>query len=264
MTTAERFLIANWKMNLPAEGIEAYSNAVTARAGDSPEIQIVLAPPFPYISRVALAVAVSGTKVAVAGQNCSQERSGAFTGEVAASMLRDAGASFVIVGHSERRLIMSELNEMVGRKAAMAIANGLTPVICIGEEWPTREAGDAAAFLAKQLEGAWSQPLAGAPRLIVAYEPVWAIGTGRNASPPDVAQTVAGIRSSIRRLWAGVDADGIAILYGGSVTPDNVEELWSEGRVDGFLVGGASLDSGRFLKLLEAITPRQARSAGRS
>ncbi len=243
----KRYLIANWKMNLPPEGLETYMRVVgTAPVAD---ILMVVAPPFPYI---AAAHGLRHGHVAVGAQNCADQPSGAFTGEVSPGMLRGLGAIYAVVGHSERRTVYGESDALISRKLALAIATGLTPVLCIGEDLKVREAGHAARFLADQVKAVTSPALESAD-VIVAYEPIWAIGTGRNASGAMCAETTAEIRDAIGRFWPARHAGG-SLLYGGSVTPDNVADLVSNGHIDGFLVGGASLDSARFLAIHRAMT----------
>jgi triosephosphate isomerase len=235
-----RYLIANWKMNIPPEGIASFLDAMQ-------DADAVIAPPFVYLKDVAAKFANAGA------QNCAGQKSGAFTGEVSADMLRDCGARFVIVGHSERRTIYGEDDALIARKLALVIDAGLTPVLCIGENEQQRERGHAGSFCANQIRAAAVSQLANATEVIVAYEPIWAIGTGRNATGPMVAEIVAEIRDALDRCWPDGLAKRVPILYGGSVTPDNVDDLITHGRIDGFLVGGASLDSKKFLALAEAM-----------
>ena len=234
-----RYLIANWKMNLPPEGVGPYLDAF---ASDGPSnARIVIAPPFPYLKDV---VARCGS-ASVAAQNCSDHESGAFTGEVAPSMLKDCGVTYVILGHSERRNLFHEADAVVARKLALAIENGLTPVLCIGEDLKVRDAGHVARFLAEQIKATAIPQLEQAQQIVVAYEPVWAIGTGRNASGEMVAETLYDIRHALERFWPE-KWGRLPILYGGSVTPENVGDLVANGNIDGFLVGGASLGSAKF------------------
>jgi triosephosphate isomerase len=241
-----RYLIANWKMNVPPEGIASFLDAVK-------DANVLIAPPFVYLKDVAARFANAGA------QNCADQKSGAFTGEVSAEMLRDCGARFVIVGHSERRTIYGEDDALIARKLGMAIDSGLTSVLCIGENEQQRERGHAANHCASQIRAAAVPQLANAAEVIVAYEPIWAIGTGRNATGAMVAEIVGEIRDALDRCWPEDLAQRAPILYGGSVTPDNVDDLIAHGGIDGFLVGGASLDSKRFLALAEAMKrlPRQ-------
>ena len=237
-----RYLIANWKMNVPPEGIEAYFHAI-ADAGDDP--RLVVAPPFVFVDD-AVHVAKG---VAVGAQNCGDYASGAFTGDVSATMLRDVGAKFVIIGHSERRTHFHETDAMIARKLALVIQTGLTPVLCIGEDLRVRDAGHVSRFLADQLRAVAVAELDAAKEIIIAYEPIWAIGTGRNATGRQIAETVDDIRESLGRSWPSRFAESVPILYGGSVTRDNARDLATNGRIDGFLVGGASLESARFLAI---------------
>jgi len=241
-----RYAVANWKMNLPPEGIEPYMRALeNAPAG----AKLVVAPPFVYVDDVARIA----RNVAVAAQNCGDRASGAFTGEVSAKMLRDVGVTFVIVGHSERRNVYQEDDALVARRFAMAIDHGLTPVLCIGEDLRTRDAGEVTRFLADQIHAVVSESLDRAQELVLAYEPIWAIGTGRNATGAMCAETVATIRASVRYSWPARLHD-VPVLYGGSVTPENVDDLVTNGGIDGFLVGGASLDSTKFLAIHSALS----------
>jgi triosephosphate isomerase len=186
--------------------------------------------------------------VAVAAQNCSDHPSGAFTGEVSPAMLRACGAEYVILGHSERRTLFHENDALIAGKLTLAIASGLTPVLCIGEDLRVRDSGGVARFLADQIKTAGVETLEAAREIVVAYEPIWAIGTGRNASGEMVAETLVEIRQALERFWPARFAKA-PILYGGSVTPDNVADLFVHGTIDGFLVGGASLDARKFLAI---------------
>ncbi|HEX8168916.1 MAG TPA: triose-phosphate isomerase [Thermoanaerobaculia bacterium] len=239
---ARRILIANWKMNLPPEGIDAYM--ATIAACNPRETTTIVAPPFPFLRIVDACASGLG----VAAQNCSDRPSGAFTGEVSPAMLRACGAEYVILGHSERRNLFHENDALIARKLSLAIETGLRPILCIGEPLEVRDLGKVATFLADQIKVAAVDALASADEVIIAYEPVWAIGTGRNASGEMVAETVADIRGALSRFWPEKLANA-PILYGGSVTPENVDELVARGTIDGFLVGGACLDSRKFLAI---------------
>jgi triosephosphate isomerase len=243
-----RYVIANWKLNLPPEGLDQYLAALGN--ADTTKANLCVAPPFVYIERAAAKVP---KHVAVGAQNVADRANGAFTGEVSATMLKDAGATFAIIGHSERRNVYGETDAMVAMRLAMCIEGGLTPVLCIGEDLATREEGRAAAHLANQIRAVVTEQLQKAGEIVVAYEPVWAIGTGRNATGLMCAETVKHIREAIARHWV---RENIPILYGGSVTPENVDELVGEGAIDGFLVGGASLDSKKFLRIHGAMGGR--------
>lgn len=234
-----RYLIANWKMNLPPEGVETYMAVVCG--ADPRDVTMIVAPPFPFLRQVVKAGGLS-----VAAQNCSDQASGAFTGEVSPQMVRECGADYVILGHSERRNLFHESDALIARKLTLAVETGLTPVLCIGEDLRVRESGQVARFLADQVKVTAVEALDGAEEVVLAYEPVWAIGTGRNATGRMVAETVEEIRAALSRFWPARLAR-MPILYGGSVTPENVPDLVSNGGIDGFLVGGASLDSRKFL-----------------
>jgi triosephosphate isomerase len=235
-----RTLIANWKMNLPPEGVEQY--LATVSGADPRDIDIIIAPPFPFLRHVVRC----GEGIGVAGQNCSDHASGAFTGEVSPRMLRECGVDAVILGHSERRHLFHETDALIARKLSLAIETGLTPILCIGEDLQVRDAGHVARFLADQIKATAVEELEKVREIVIAYEPVWAIGTGRNASGEMVAETLVDIRHALERFWP---SRPVPILYGGSVTPDNVDDLVANGTIDGFLVGGASLDARKFLAI---------------
>jgi triosephosphate isomerase (TIM) len=235
-----RYLIANWKMNMPPEGVEQY--LATVSAADPRDIDILIAPPFPFLRHVVK----HGEGLGVAGQNCSDQASGAYTGEVSPRMLRECGVDAVILGHSERRQLFHENDALIARKLSLAIETGLMPILCIGEDLQVRELGQVARFLADQIKVAAVDALENAREIVIAYEPIWAIGTGRNASGEMVAETLVEIRAALERFWP---ARPYPIVYGGSVTPENVEDLVANGTIDGFLVGGASLDSRKFLAI---------------
>jgi triosephosphate isomerase len=235
-------------MNLPPAGIDAYADALDG--GTDGAAVLVIAPPYPYIERVARRLRDG---IGVAGQNCADHEKGAFTGEVAPSMIRDSGARYVILGHSERRTLYGESDGLIARKLALALGTGLTPVLCIGEDLRARDGGKVATVLADQIRAAAAAGLDGVTGVIIAYEPVWAIGTGRNASGAMVSETLGHIREALGRFWPAGFATEAPILYGGSVTPENVADLVASGGVDGFLVGGASLDAGKFMAIHRAL-----------
>lgn len=234
-------------MNVPPEGIGAYLDALGGAAGGA---ALVVAPPFVYIRDV---IARAPRNVGVGAQNCGDQKSGAFTGEVSAAMLRDVGAASVIIGHSERRGLYGDTDAIVARKLALAIEAGLTPVLCIGEDQRVRDAGRATPFVSEQIKAVAIPELEKAGEVILAYEPIWAIGTGRNATGEMVAEMVGAIRDALGRFWPAPFAGAAPVLYGGSVTPENIGDLGARGNVDGYLVGGASLDSKRFLSIYEGL-----------
>ena len=236
-----RYAIANWKMNLPPCGLDVYFQQLKPWVKST----VVIAPPFPYLKDVR-------GRASLAGQNCADQPSGAFTGEVSAQMLRDCGAAFVIIGHSERRGIFGETDAIVARKLAMAIEAGLTPILCVGEPQKIRDAGEAETFVSNQIKTAAVTQLESAGEIVIAYEPVWAIGTGRNATGEMVEEMVGHIREALSLHWPSPRFASSPILYGGSVTPENIDDLCENGRVDGFLVGGASLDPVKFSVICDA------------
>jgi len=227
----------------------SYVNDLRALARDLNGVDIVIAPPFTAIHAVADALRNSG--IATAGQDCFWEKDGAFTGAVSAPMLKDAGAELVILGHSERRRVFGDTDADVTRKIHAAYAAGLDPIACIGETLEEREAGRTFEVLDTQLkaciEGVSAERFA---KMVIAYEPVWAIGTGRNATPEQAQDAHAHIRGRLR-AWLGAEAAaGCQILYGGSVKPDNARGILQQPDVDGALVGGASLDVGGFYEIV--------------
>jgi triosephosphate isomerase len=213
-----------------------------------------VAPPFPSIH--AAAESLRGSNIAVAAQNLHWEREGAFTGEVSAPMIQEAGAELVIIGHSERRTLFGETDAAVNRKIGAAFASALTPIVCVGETLDQREQNETLDVLDRQiksgLDGVTSEQLA---RLVLAYEPVWAIGTGRNATPAQAGEAHRHIRQRLRQ-WFGVDAaDRCRVIYGGSVKPENIRDLVGQPDVDGALVGGASLDVKGFFDIVSRSRP---------
>ena len=245
--------VANWKMHKTLGETLAYVREFGAIAKNITGVEIVLAPPFTAIA--AAAEAVTRTHFGIAAQDVYFEREGAFTGEVSASMIKDAGATHVIIGHSERRRLFGETDGSVNRKLRAAITAGLTAIACIGETLEERETGATLAVLDRQiragLDGVSGDEIAA---LIVAYEPVWAIGTGRNATAAEAADAHAHIRARLRQWFGGAPADRCRILYGGSVKPENIRELAGLEDVDGALVGGASLEPRTFFEIVSRAT----------
>jgi triosephosphate isomerase len=245
-----RALIAgNWKMNGLAKDAKSLAAALKEKTeGAQLDCDLLVCPPFPYLGQVAQELA--GCRISLGGQDCHAAGSGAHTGDTAAQMLRDVGCSYVIVGHSERRSGHGETDTQVRAKAEAAQAAGLVPIVCVGETEKERNAEQTMTVIARQVKGSVPAGM-DAGRLVVAYEPVWAIGTGRTATPADVAR----VHGEIRRLLVGLVGEGserVRILYGGSVKPDNAAELLSQANVDGALVGGASLDAESFWAIAEA------------
>jgi triosephosphate isomerase (TIM) len=242
-------LAANWKMYKTAREAVAFLREFSALAKSVSQVEIVVAPPFTSIA--AAAEVARNTSISIAAQDVFFEREGAFTGEVSASMIKDAGATHAIVGHSERRRLFGDTDEWVNRKARAAVAAELTPIVCIGETLMERERGETLAVLDRQiragLDGFSGEQIAA---LVIAYEPVWAIGTGKNATPAEADEAHRHIRGRLRQWFGGGAADQCRILYGGSVKPDNIRELSGLADVDGALVGGASLEVRSFFEIV--------------
>jgi triosephosphate isomerase len=243
------FIAANWKMYKTVHEAVAFVKEFRTLVKDVHDAEIVVAPPFTAVR--AVADAAHASVVGVAGQDAYWEREGAFTGEVSATMLKEAGAEYVIIGHSERRRLFAETDQTVNRKLIAAVAAQLTPIACIGETLDERERGETLTVLDRQIkEGLDSLSADQIAGLVIAYEPVWAIGTGRNATPEQAGEAHAHIRSRLRQWFGGPAADQCHIIYGGSVKPDNIRELSSLEDVDGALVGGASLDVRGFFEIV--------------
>ncbi|KAB0671049.1 triose-phosphate isomerase [Oryzomonas sagensis] len=238
-------IAGNWKLFKTIGEATGMVNALKPLVAAAKGTEIVVAPPFTALSRVADALA--GSNVHLAAQDCYWEEEGAFTGEVAPKMLRDAGCSHVIIGHSERRQYFGETDATVNKKVKAAINAGLTAIVCVGETLAEREANKTFAVIESQvLGGLEGLPPEALSRVIIAYEPVWAIGTGKTASDAQAQEVHAFIRSLMARCFGQVSADGMRILYGGSVKPDNVRGLMAQPDIDGALVGGASLKAESF------------------
>ena len=243
------FIAANWKMHKTVIEATAYAGAFRERVAQVRDAQVVVAPPFTALH--AVAAALEGSRVGVAGQNLHAEPQGAFTGEVSAGMLREAGAAYVIIGHSERRQLFGETDATVNAKLHAALGAGLVPIVCVGETLAERESGRMFQVLNRQVaDGLAAADAAQSGSIVVAYEPVWAIGTGRNATPPQAQEAHAHIRQRIARaLGDGIAAD-CRVIYGGSVKPGNAAALAAEPDVDGALVGGAGLDPDSFAEIV--------------
>lgn len=242
-------IAGNWKMHKTVAEAVKYIEELRALVSDIDDVDVIAAPTFTALH--AVSVAARGSRIRIAAQDVYWERQGAFTGEVSAEMLREAGADSVIIGHSERRTLFGDTDLAVNRKTAAAFGAGLLPIVCIGETLDQRERGETFTVLDRQikegLDGFLGEQVG---KLVVAYEPVWAIGTGRNATPAQASEAHGHIRSRLRQ-WFGVDAaDACRILYGGSVKPENAGEIVAQPDVDGALVGGASLDPKGFSEIV--------------
>ncbi len=244
------FIAGNWKMNLDRKGALALVATLRERFGQRSDIDCAVCPPFVYLRDVVDALA--GSPIQVGGQNCGDQKSGAFTGEVSAAMLLDVGATFAIVGHSERRHVYGEGDALINRRALAALAEGLGVILCVGETLAEREGGRTEKVVGAQLKNGLAGVDARALRSVtIAYEPVWAIGTGHNATPAQAGAVHSYLRGVLAGLYTESVAESVRIQYGGSVKPDNVKELMAVPEVDGCLVGGASLKAETFLPLLE-------------
>jgi len=241
-------IAGNWKMHGTRPEAVALTKGVAAAVGTLRDREVLVAPPFTALETVARAVA--GTSLLLGAQNLHWESKGAFTGEVSASMLRDAGCTHVIIGHSERRQFFGETDETVGKKVHAARAAGLVAIMCVGETLAEREAGATLAVIDRQLRhGLPGVDAAAISTLVIAYEPVWAIGTGRVATPEQAQEVHAFIRRTLGDITDIEAAARCRILYGGSVKPDNVDELMRKADIDGALVGGASLQVESFVRI---------------
>ena len=249
-------LAANWKMYKTVGEALEFVEAFLPHAGETESVEVVLAPPFTALEAVARALA--GTRIKFAAQNVAAHEEGAFTGEVAPRMLADLGCSYTIVGHSERRKLFGESDEVIARKAELLLAHGVRPIVCVGETLSQRELGQTFEVVGAQLEASLDRvPPQRAEELVIAYEPVWAIGTGKTATPA-LAQEVHGfIRERLAKAF-GEAAAQMRIQYGGSVKPENVYALMAEQDIDGALVGGACLDPMSFSRIVRVDRPEES------
>lgn len=255
MATRRPLLAGNWKMHGTRSETERLLSALTQALGgiDPAQREIVVAPPFSALETAARLLA--GTPIRLAAQNLHWEPHGAFTGEVSGPMLKEAGCAYVILGHSERRQYFAETDESVARKVRAAQRDGLLPIVCVGESLEERESGATLAVIDRQIRGAlYDQDLDQAPAvltdLVIAYEPIWAIGTGHSATPDQAQEVHAAIRATLSSLTSPATADTTRLLYGGSVKPDTVDDLMAQPDIDGALVGGASLQADSFARIV--------------
>ena len=241
-------IAGNWKMHKSRDEARALSRAIREGSGDLTRREVVIAPPFTALA--AVADEIHGSGIVLAAQNAHWEDKGAFTGEISLPMLKDAGCGMVILGHSERRQYFGETDELVNRKVRAVLNAGLQPIICIGETLAERESGKHEITVSKQLDGGLDgltdEDLL---RIIFAYEPVWAIGTGRTASPETAQEMHGYIRGRLLEKF-GKNAETVRVLYGGSVKPDNIDALMLQPDIDGALVGGACLEAESFLRII--------------
>jgi triosephosphate isomerase len=249
----KKIVAGNWKCNTTvSEGVALAKqvNDLVAEKG-AKDVVVVLGTPFTHLTSVT--AAVDPGRICVAAQNCAAEPKGAFTGEVSVSMIQSTGASYVIIGHSERREYYHETSEILNKKIALALAQGLTPIYCCGEALAIREAGTENSFVQNQLEETIFHLTAeDFSKIAIAYEPIWAIGTGRTASSQQAQDMLAFIRQLIAKKYNQTISDDCSILYGGSCSPANAHELFSQPDIDGGLIGGASLKAEDFLSIINA------------
>ncbi len=242
-------IAGNWKMNKNTADARALAHAVRQGAGEVTHCQVVMAPPFTALS--AVAEEIRGSRIILAAQNVYWESKGAFTGEISIPMLEDVGCGMVIVGHSERRQLFGETDQTVNRRVNALLKSSLQPIVCIGETLAEREAGAYSEVITRQLsESLDSLTAQDLMRIILAYEPVWAIGTGRTASPEIAQEVHSTIRGWLSQKFGSEAAQRVRILYGGSVKPDNISDLMKEPDIDGALVGGACLEAESFLRII--------------
>jgi triosephosphate isomerase (TIM) len=247
------FVAGNWKMNTDSHSGVALAKGVadgsSGLAGSSVDVAVI--PPFVYLSAVGQAVSSSG--IALGAQDVYFEAKGAFTGEISTAMLKDVGCTYVLCGHSERRHVLGESDELINKKVTASISGGLLPILCVGELLEERDASQTDEVVERQVRaGLATLSAEKIPAVTIAYEPVWAIGTGRTATREQAQEVHAFIRKLLAEMYDQTVADEMRILYGGSVKPDNAEELMAEPDVDGCLVGGASLKADDFVQIIEA------------
>ncbi|HII16680.1 TPA: triose-phosphate isomerase [Candidatus Woesearchaeota archaeon] len=242
-------IAGNWKMNQLSGQAWELAKGITEKVGSMGDKEVVLCPPFTSLATVYSII--KDTPLKLGAQNAYCEKKGAFTGEVSPGMLRDAGCSYVILGHSERRLIFDEDDELINQKVKISLATGLRVILCVGETLEQRDQGNEEAVVASQLEGSLADISdEDMTAVVIAYEPVWAIGTGETATPAEANKMHAFIRKSLSIVFSEKVAEETRILYGGSVNPDNVKELMEQEEIDGVLVGGASLSADSFVQLV--------------
>ena len=250
-TMRKKVIAGNWKMNKVLSDVQDFVSTVTEQVKDNDRVETIICAPFPYLAY--LVVATKDTPIKVSAQNMHFEDSGAYTGEVSPVMLKDIGVTHVVIGHSERREYFNETDETVNKKVHAAFNHGLTPIVCVGESLEQREANETmdvvSAQVKKAIEGLTAEQVGA---LIIAYEPIWAIGTGKTASSEDANEVCSYIRQLIKDEFSADVAEKVIIQYGGSVNPNNIKDLLAQSDIDGGLVGGASLEAESFLQLVEA------------
>ena len=241
----KNFIAGNWKMNTTKSAATDLARSIAK--GIPSNVDVGIAPPFVYLD--AIAQSISGSPLLLGAQDCYFEKSGAFTGEISTDMLKDVGVKFVLTGHSERRHVLHEPSELVAKKAKAIYAAGLTVIHCVGEKLEERDANKTLAVVQQQLEEL-TPDMSDPSRIVIAYEPVWAIGTGRNATDAQAQEVHAYIRQAMSKRWNNDFANNVRIQYGGSMKPDNAAGLLSQSDVDGGLIGGAALKPDSFLSIV--------------
>src|SRR6266403_2708412 len=255
----KKIVAANWKMNMPQAEAARFVQSLLLYLGDITDVEVVILPPFTAIAKVMEALGASQS-IKVGAQNMHWEPNGAYTGEISAALLRDLLVRYVVLGHSERRMLFGETDEIVNRKVRAAHEATLRPIVCVGETLEQRDKGNVEKILSIQLRGSLKDlDEKQLQETVVAYEPVWAIGTDRNATPQQAQEAHAFIRQTLREISDEATADRIRIQYGGSVKPDNARELMSQPDIDGALVGGASLDPRSFAQIVNAAREEEGR-----
>jgi triosephosphate isomerase len=250
MSVRKTMIAGNWKLNKTIREAIELVTLLKRQISDLQNVDVVICPPYTALSDVAEILAESD--IQLGAQDLYWEEKGAFTGEISGSMIKEAGAHFVIVGHSERRQFFHETSETVNKKTKAALKNNLTPIVCIGETLTEREAGKTFQVLGSQFKGAFSNfSREEIKKIVIAYEPVWAIGTGKVAKPQQAEEAHAFIRKELTKAFGEETALGLRILYGGSVKPDNISSLMNETDIDGALVGGASLEAAQFSDIVK-------------
>lgn len=253
----KKIVAANWKMNMTVAEASAFLDAFLVELGNESSVEVVIVPPYTALQKVSERLA-SGQQAKVGAQNMHWEKNGAFTGEISAQMLRELYVRYVVLGHSERRSLFNETDEIVNKKVHAAIEASLRPIVCIGETLKERDSGMVETVLETQIKGSLSNVSAhDMAQIVIAYEPVWAIGTGRTATPAQAQEAHAFIRKQIAELWDAATAEKVRIQYGGSVKPQNAAELMSQQDIDGALVGGASLDPRGFAEIVKGANARR-------
>jgi triosephosphate isomerase len=248
----KKIVAANWKMNMTQAESGRFVESLLLDLGDISDVEVVIIPPFTAIVKVTESLG-KAQNIKVGAQNMYWERSGAFTGEISAPLLRDLFVRYVVLGHSERRALFGETDEIVNRKVRAAHESTLRPIVCVGETLAQRDRGNVGKILSIQLRGSLAKLTeTELQETVIAYEPVWAIGTGRNATPEQAQQAHSFIRGTLGEMFDETTAERVRIQYGGSVKPENARELMSQPDIDGALVGGASLDPRSFAQIVKA------------